>query len=114
MPDEDWLTWYVLSAVVPFYENLAGVESKVADWSKADGFCFGNEEVRLTLEELIRGELVDVWELASTSAKNRRVNYVPDEARRFWFHVTRQGHAALAALTRKLSKPEPEQEQPLG
>ena len=47
MPDEDRLAWYILSAAVPFYENLAGVESKVADWSKADktGFCFGNEEV---------------------------------------------------------------------
>jgi len=93
---------------------MVGVESKVADWSKADGFCFGNDEVRLTLEELIRAEQVDVWELASTSAENRRVNYVPDEARRFWFHLTRQGHAALASLTQKLPKPKREQERPLG
>jgi hypothetical protein len=107
MVNIEYLTWYILSAVVPFYENVEGIESKVKEWAEEDDLVYRGEDIRHALEELINSGMVEIWVLASTSAENRRAAYVKEQAEHLWFYISSKGQESLESLTKKLSGKNP-------
>ncbi len=107
MVDGEHLSWYVLSAVDPLYENMSGVRLKVKTWSKEDGFSFSDAEIRHTLENLIALGFVDSWILAVNSPQNRRTTYHSHEAEELWFLITAPGEELLVSLDEKLRRSPP-------